>query len=244
LVRPKTRVALSGTRTSYSFEQDAAFLGSYLNVLLNRREDVATIELRHDLTPLTAFVLEADAGRDRFRLSPDRNADSVRLWTGFDLSRFALIAGRVRVGYRKYDALGTQVRDYRGPVASVDVVTTLRGSLHIIGVVKRDIEYSYLFEQPYYLLTGGTIEATQRFSRHFDVQLRGARQTLEYRVAPGIPLHDGRFDRILLGGLGIGFRTHDEFRISANAEQTIRSSSTVGRPYERLRIWTAVTYGR
>jgi hypothetical protein len=241
-VRPKTYMVLNAHRADYVYSH-SAFLGSNLDELLNRRQDSAGLAVHHDLTPLTTFVVDGEARRDRFKLSPGRDADSVRVRSGFDLSSFALVSGRVRIGYRTYDPLRQTVRPFRGIVASANVASTLRGRVRVSAEVERDIEYSYLLEQPYYLLTGATVDVTHRFTRHFDVQARGGRHALEYRETSVAALAH-RSEVALLAGGGIGFRTNNEFRVSVNAEQTTRNSSAPGREHQTLKIWTAVTYGR
>ena len=100
-VAGRTRVGLSAGRITYDHEP-ADFLGSNLREVLDRRSGSFGLQLRHALTPLTTLVVSGERARERFEFTPARNANSSRIDAGFDLSPFALIAGRGRVGYRRF----------------------------------------------------------------------------------------------------------------------------------------------
>ena len=94
----------------------------------------------------------AEQQRDRFVLSPQRDADGLRVVTGFEFKPFALISGKGVVGYRQFDTLSAVVPDYTGPVASADLAYVLRAT-RITARVERDVTYSFEELEPYYLLT-------------------------------------------------------------------------------------------
>jgi len=241
-LRPKTRLTVSGQRADYTFAHEA-YLESGLDAVLNRRQESAKIEFFHDLTPLTTVVVDGDARRDRFVFAPDRDADSVRVGAGLDLKPFALISGRLRIGVRKFNALRPTLTDYQGLVGAASLATTIRGRLHVTAILDRDVEYSYLIEQPYYLLTGARVELTQQLTRIVDVQVRGDAHDIAYRGASAGNAARDRVDYVQGVGGGVGFRAGD-VRVSVNGEQTLRASSGPFRNYQTTRFWTAVTYGR
>lgn len=153
-VGPKTGIAFSGSRGRYRFDGDAFFLGSSLEQSLNRTTESIALQYLQSLTVLTTFVAESDATRDRFEFSQARNSDSVRVRAGFDLNQRALVAGRVRFGYRKFDAVGGGAPSYIGFVAAVEASTTVAGRTSVSFRGERDVNYSAESLYPYYLLTG------------------------------------------------------------------------------------------
>jgi hypothetical protein len=242
-ITAKTHINLSAQRDVYRYDADAFFLGSSLREALNRRTDSAGIEYRQSLSVLTTFVLQGEALRDRFDFSPRRNADSVRAQAGFDLDPFALVSGRVRVGYRKLNGVGGGVPDFAGVVASVGTGVTLKGRTRLELVGERDVNFSYDITYPYYVLTGGTLTATPRLTTKWDVQARVGGQRLAYATQDPNGLAN-RIDRVVLFGAGIGYRLGRDMRIGLNIDRQRRSSPVQRRDYDGYRIGTSVTYGR
>jgi hypothetical protein len=239
----KMRVDFAVQRSRYAYDRDDFFRGTNLDELLNRTSELASVQLRHSLTPLTTFVVQGEAIRDEFTFSPERDANSVRVRAGFDLSPFALISGRVRVGYRKFDPVSSPVSGYAGLIGSANVAYVFRGRLRIEGELERDVTYSYEPMYPFYLLSGATLQVTERFSPRWDVQGRAGRHWLAYQGVPGAAQIE-RTDWSRSIGAGLGFNITRESRVSLNADQITREAVIPGRNHRTLRVWTAVTYGR
>ena len=237
----RTRLVLSGSRTGYTFDADAFFQGSSLQQTLNRTSDAVSLGYRQSLTVVTTFVMEGEARRDRFQFAPARDADSVRVQAGFDLDDRALISGRVRIGYRKFDGL-EGLPQYKGLVASAASAVTLRGRTRVGVAVDRDVNYSYQPSLPYYVLTGAILTVTPRLTQRWDVQGRFGGQRLAYKAIAGAE-GDERVDAHVTIGGGLGYYFGDDFRIGLNFDRERRSSPRQARDYSNNRIGASVTYG-
>ena len=240
----KTGIGFSARRMSYSFDADEFFRGTSLQEVLNRTSESVGIEYRQSLTPLTTFVVQADALRDRFGYSLARNSDSVQVQVGFDLQPFALISGRARVGYRKFDAIGGGYPSFRGVVANFTVASTVKGRTRIELSGDRDVNYSFEVTEPYYVQTGAVLTATPRLTDHWDIQVRGGGQRLAYRAARDRSLAAERVDRSILFGGGVGYTLGRSIRVGVNVDRQRRRSPLFARAYEGYRIGTSVAYGR
>jgi hypothetical protein len=243
-VTRKATFGISARRTRTMFAGDAVFLGTYLQQVLDRDVDTLGASARYRVTPLTTLVFQADAERDRFRYSPIRNSNSLRVMPGVQFSPFALISGNAYLGYRKFDTLGPGVPSYRGLVASVGLGYTLLGMTHFSISAQRDIAYSFEILRPYYVLTGGSLTVSQHVGGSWDVQARGGAQRLEYRTFEGgettVP---GNTNHVTSYGGGVGYRVGPATRLGFNIDSYRRRSPSSLRDYQGLHAGMSVTYG-
>lgn len=244
----KTSLVVSFRRANaeYDDDEDNLSLGRDLAAALNRREDLTQVQLRYALTPLTTFVVNTDFGRDRFKITDVRDADSVRVMPGFELKPAALISGRAFVGYRQFTPLSTNLPEYRGVVAAVDA-TYIKGSTRFITRVERDIAYSFQATRPYYALTDLELTVTQRMLSAWELLGRAGHQRLAYRQlsAAGLAVDGGKPDRGYVFGAGAGYRLGEALRVGVDANYYTRRSEIEGRrDYEGLRVFGSIIYGR
>jgi hypothetical protein len=239
----RTTLVLSATRLTTAFDQNDTFLGADLANALNRYSDTEQLELRYRLTPLTTLVVASDAVQDRFTNDRLRNTDSIAVRPGFEFKPFALISGKVSVGFRHFNVLNDRVQDFQGPVANVDASYTLTTSTQIRGTVARDIAFSYDEDFPYYALTNSGVTITQRIASSWDVIARGGWQLLGYRtLTAGVPAVS-LDERGKMYGLGVGYRLGESLRIGLDANYYRRRSQTSTRNYDGFRAGMSVTYG-
>jgi Putative beta-barrel porin 2 len=237
----RTTVTLAAARQQHEYDADEEFLGRDLSRALNNDSDSLELTFARHLTPLTTFVVAAEQRRDRFEHSPERDADALRVVTGFDLKPFALISGNIRVGWRDFRTTDALVPDYAGVVAAGELAYALRATR--FGVrLRRDIEYSYEQFQPYYLLTDVNLEVTQRITAAWDVVGRIGRQMLDYRTV-AVDDSIGRTDRSWRQGGGLGYRLGEYIRLGVDVDRYERSSDISLRTYDAWRIGGSVTYG-
>ncbi len=223
------------------FTSEDTFAGAALADRLDRDSQVFALSLRRDVTPLTTWIVLAEQQRDRFVLSPSRDADGVRVVTGFEFKPFALISGRGVVGYRQFDTLSAVVPNYTGPVASADLAYVLRAT-RVTARVERDVTYSFEALEPYYLLTDFGLSVTERLGKRWDVVGRGARQLLDYKaVGPESPF--GRTDRTRQVGGGVGYYFGEFVRFGLDTAYVSRRSALTNRNYEGWRTGFSITYG-
>ena len=243
----KTSLVVSFRRANaeYDDDEDNDALGRDLAAALNRREDLTKVQLRYALTPLTTFVVDTDFGRDRFKITNLRDADSVRVMPGFELKPAALISGRAFVGYRQFTPLSTRLPEYRGLVSSVDA-TYIKGSTRLQTRVARDIAYSFQATRPYYALTDLELNVTQRMMSAWEFLGRAGHQRLAYRQlsATGVTVDAGKPDRGYVVGAGAAYRVGEALRLGVDANYYTRRSHIEGRrDYDGLRVFGSIIYG-
>lgn len=237
----RTIVTMAAGRRQYRFDASEQFLGTELQEALNHDSDAVALTLARQLTPLTTFLMTAEQRRDRFSLSPNRDADASKIVSGFDFKPFALISGTIRVGWRQFETRDPLVPDYAGLTASGELEYALRATR--VGFrVARDVEYSFQVLQPYYLLTDLQVEVMQRLTSRWDVAGRIGHQALDYRA---VALRDdlARLDRLRRVGGGIGYQLGELVRLGLDVNRDERTSDLTVRRYEAWRVGGTLSYG-
>jgi len=241
----QTRLVLSAARMRTAYDDRESALAAEAATALNRWSNVERMQLRYKLTPLTTFVVDAEAVQDRFASETIRNTDSISVLPGFVMKPSALISGRVSVGFRNFTPLqAALIPPYRGPVAVVDATYILRATR--FGVkVGRDVVFSSQAQQPYYVLTDATVLLTQRLTYTWDVVLQAGRQVLDYTaITTSLASADPQVDTINQYGGGVGYRLGRMFRFGVDSIYFRRRSSNVAlRDFEGLRVGASITYG-
>ena len=239
----KTSLVLTASQNQIRFDRDETFLGESLANALDRSTTAEQLDVRFNLTPLTTFVLTSEALQDRFDVSDDRNADSIRIMPGFEMKPLALISGRAAVGIRHFNVLSNRTPDFTGLVANVSASSSIAAT-KLEARWARDITYSYQVEEPYYALNDFGFIVTQRITAGWDVVARTGWQALHYRrnidAVAAIP----RTDRAALYGGGIGYLLGQGIRLGFDVNYYRRNSDALGfRNFEGLRMGASVGYG-
>lgn len=238
----KTTVVVEASRQRQRYDDKDPLLGDRIARSLDRDSDVESAQFRVQLTPLTTFVILGEAVQDRFRLSPDRDAHSIKVAPGFDLRPGALISGKVSLGVRQFDGLAAQMPDYTGFVSNVSV-SYIRRATKVDAAISRDLLYSYEPQQPYYAQLDTGLTVTQRITSRWDIVGRGARQSLAYQNVTTTELAD-RIDHLWRAGAGIGFRFAEAARLGLDANYYRRDAATSAfQQFEGLRIGATFSYG-
>lgn len=242
-ISSKTTLVLTGKRSWFKYDDTEQYLGINLGERLDRRSDAEELQARFTLTPLTTFVVRAQAVQDRFDVATVRNTDSFSVMPGFELRPQALISGEVFVGVRRFSVLSDTIPDYTGVAAEVKAKYTLSATR--IGLnVARDVTYSYEALQPYYALTDTGADVTQRITHAWDVVVRGSRQSMAYRNVVSTATPSDRIDRSWMAGGGIGYRVGETLRLGFDANyyrRTVDLDET--RNYKGLRLGASISYG-
>jgi hypothetical protein len=240
---PRLSIDLAQDRQTidYSDGGDAILADS-----LNRTQDDSAVTMRFVATPLTTFVVRADTRRDRFEFSQLRNSTSYGIVPGVEFKPLALISGSASVGFRSLAPADPAIPDYRGVVAAVQLGYTMRDRLRLAVDVKRDVEYSFTDEDPYYLVTGAHLTITQALGAAWDAVARGGTDHLAYRIriVPGTASTGmGRTDRVNTVGIGIGRHLNSDVRIGLDIDHVQRNSVLRERSYAGYRVGGSITYG-
>ncbi|MGH9384232.1 MAG: hypothetical protein ACRD2N_08120 [Vicinamibacterales bacterium] len=241
---PRFVIQLEAEESREDFE-DQLFRGASLSQQLNRTSQTVRTNARVALTPITTLVLTGVNVRERFQSSPLRDAESLTLHGGFETKPSALIAGKVMVGYRRFNALSASVPDYRGLVADIAASYTLfdRTRFGISG--RRNLEFSAETDSPYYVGTGGGVLITQMLGHGWDIQVGADRDRLAYRTfsAPATSVPSGRTEHVESLRGGFGFHVGDTARIGVEVAHAVRRSPVKALSYEGWRAGVKITYG-
>lgn len=246
-----TRLRLTGRLvldigTAHSTINYAATTDSFsaLRDALNNRTIRRQTAVRYAVTPLTTIVIGADRQSHRFLYSKERDAESVSVTPAVEFKRFALIAGKASVGYRRFRLISERAPSFAGVVAGVDLSYTLLGDTRFGARVHRDVGFSYEATQPYYVVTGIATSMERRLIGASDIVGRVSRETLAYRNLTTVPQtqDSSRLDVIQSYGGGLGYRLGRDRRIGAGVDYVRRRSPITNRSYEGLRFGISVTY--
>ena len=239
----RTTFGVYGRQDHVSYNQNTSFFGFNLAQALDRTDTVFGAAVSHELTPFTTVVLKGEGEQDRFKYSPDRNADSTSASIGVQLNPAALISGSAFIGYRKFDALGAGVPSFRGLTASAGVSYVLLGRTQFSVNVLRDVQYSFDVTTPYYVITGVSGSVDQELFGPLSLIVDGGNQHLAYRELAGTGGIPNRVDTVQTYGGGVGYRLGHTMQISFIVNQYLRNSPLYVRQFNGLQYGVSVTYG-
>jgi hypothetical protein len=211
---------------------------------LNRTETSSRVALQRALTPLTTLNVAAEYRSDDFETAVDRDSESYRLVGGLDLRPLALVAGRALVGVRSFRPDSPMAPRFTGTVADVELTYQFRDLTRLMGLVARDIDYSYDPAQAYYVSTAWRLSAIQALGPGWDITAHAGRTRLAYRSRLDATIDErDRRDHVLVYGLGFGRRLGTDMRVGVEIEYGTRRSSVRDRTYEGLRGGGTFSYG-
>ncbi len=241
-VLSKTKLLLWAREGQFRYDDGSAFLAESLSTALDRDSSAVGGGAEIELTPLTTLLVDVEGGTDRFLHSPERDADTYRVLSGFRFKPFALINGTATVGYRDFQTLSPLVPDFGGLVARVDLAYTLRAT-RFGGAFNRDVTYSFQATEPYYLQTDWLLSVTQKITTAWDVVGRAGHYTLDYEIV-GVPGARQRTDSGRRFGGGLGYTLGQYVRLGFDVDyMERRSEAEIVRDYDGIRAGMTITYG-
>jgi hypothetical protein len=244
-VGPRLRFEAEARRSEIEFGR-GTYGDAAITYALDGRTDLGSVSTRYAVTPLTTLVVRGDVQHDRFDFSQLRNSNSVTVVSGLELKPSALISGRGTIGFRRFDAIDSQVPDYAGLVAQLDAKYIFREATQFTFVADRNVEYSVEFVQPYYVVTGGTVSLMQMVGGRWFTAARIGQSRLAYRdvVAADIAAASlGRTDRVTTYGVGAGRFLGQDLRVGVDVDHVRRTSVVALREYEGFRVGGSISYG-
>jgi hypothetical protein len=248
---PRTSARVAITRNSVTFGD--AGIGTSLGQELDRSQQLRTVGLQYELTPLTMLLVDVQQEHTRFKSASDRNANGIRLFPGLIFKPTALVGGDVHVGYLTYTPEDPRVPRFSGIVAAVNVRSIIAGVNEVSVAIERDLSHS-VEAQVYYVLTRASVTMTRQLNRRWSVSGSVSRQWLGYSSvvrggaatatdgASALDLVTTRPDTVTSAGLGVGFRLTDSARMSLAAGYAHRDAELASGRYDNLRSLASVTY--
>jgi len=244
-VTGKFTVGLTAQRSRIRYSGDTLYFGSDLAELLNRRGDGEGVRLRYAVTPLTSVGVTAEQQRDRFDAAVERDANSIWVLPEVEFQPFALVSGRAQIGFRRRSFVNTELPNFGGTAARVDLRYTLLGRTQFGVGVQRDLEYSYRFEQEEYLLSGVRVSVNHQLAEPWNVGLYLGRFHLDYRLVGSdraLAEASGYVETYVSVGAGVGYRM-GRSRLALQVDFDDRDSTvSTFRYYQRLRITSSLSH--
>ncbi len=240
----KTFIGADGRVATTTFNQGETYRGVDLSTELNRSVLTGTLNLRHQLTPLTSVNGSVAYEEDRFDVNPLRNSKSVGFAGSLKFDPAALLKGTASFGYRDFKPDSPDIPAYRGSTMAVDLSYVLLGVTKFAVAASRDVQFSYDINQPYYLQTGGGASIDQQLFGPLDVIVRGGLRRLEYtdRVGAVVDVVN-RVDHQKTYGGGVGYYLGRDLRLGVNADYSTRESDLADHQYKGWTYGVSVTYG-
>lgn len=240
-VTARTVASASVGRSDFGFDPNQLFRGSNLQEQLNRKSESFRFEVRQDLTPTIAVVARGSAQRDRFRFTPQRDADFGRYEAGINTAG-RIATGSVRVGYLDLQRLRHGIANFNGVIASVDEMVSLgdRTRLQVLGT--RDIAFSYDPNFPTYVRTGMIVDLLAALTDRLDAELRGSGERMRNEPVPGFG-GAAYTDRYALVGAELGYRLVRDVRIGFGFAREQRDSPVHDHSFTGNRYGASVTVG-
>jgi len=242
---PKFSLEIAGHRDEIRYDTDAEFDGTSLQRTLNRETRGVQLTGRHELTPLTTLAVRADVVRDRFSFSPARDSDSYRVMPGIEFAPQALLKGTAYVGYRRFTPSVQEVLPaFSGLVGELGLSYTLLGATTFGSTYRRDLTYSYLELQPFFVDTALGASIRHALGSRFDALVSADRHVYAYRnlLTAGFDAVR-RVDTTWNYAASLGYRIGRDGRIGFGASYIQRASTSGARAYENLRFGSTFSYG-
>ena len=219
-----TSLTGSYRRVVQKYGDQEEFLGAALAEQLDQTTDVASAGARFAFTPLTTVSIETQVQRDRFDMSPIRDADSVRIMPSVEFAPDAIVAGSAGGGYKSFDPTDARVPGFRGFVGFANIGYSMLGMTRFNVEATRDVMYSFDPATPYFLVTSGRLSVAQRVAGPFDLLLVVGQDQLRYQNVESLP-EAGRVDRTRTVGGGVGVRLGSSLRLGVIYDFTERVST-------------------
>ena len=210
---------------------------------LNRDEATLSLVGQMRLRPKTTFLLEGRVSRSAFDdRSLRRDARKRAVLPGVRFHPSASIQGELRGGPLVLDARDRSASDYRGMVGEGNLSTRLGRAARLKGTFARDVQFSTLTNNLYYVGTSWSGAFEQYFSRRLSGEVSYGRSLNHYPVvvtrAGVIPFQGIRDDRFREYRATVRYRPNPGMTMEASAYRLDRDSTDDF--YDRARNFFAV----
>ncbi len=240
----KTSLDISASRTNRDYYTSSEeFDGASPYSTLDRESRQFTLSLDQQVTTLTRLVVTGEMRQDLFESSMRRNADYMRLTTGFESD--GRVKGYAHVGTRMYKPRDPSLPDSRGFFTTVGTNTTLFDRL-VIGLgADRDMAPSYRTEAAYYEWYGYDASATYAVLRSLKLSANMGRRFADYSYADtyspsaSAPLGMEFYKKF---GTGISYTVGSRLTFNVWGTYLERTSSQVSRQYDGMTLAVGISH--
>jgi len=239
LISPRVQLGTSIHFVGTGWDADARYQTSSLREKLNRNTLASAASISYTLTPLTAIGASVETSRDRFKFSPLRDGDTLRISGVTTFARRALIFGTASVGYERFTSPASGAADFNGLIGAVNIGWGAPDGTLVKAYLNRDTQFSYDLALAYYVLTGINLTASRRVADRWDTAIYANTYFMDYRPA-GTTASIGRVDRVHEFGGAIAYRVGNWARVGVTAERAHQGGTA---PFAAMRYVGFLTYG-
>jgi len=244
----KTSFSLSYRRANYDYEN---IHYEIFNVRdrLNREENYVNFTGLYQLSYRVKFFLDVEYGFFDF-LNPSnfRDSKSYTIYGGFEFSPFGIVRGRINLGYKYFNPLDPQRKDYRGIAGNTNVSIKMLKFLDLRASYRRDVQFSLWYNNAYFIENiygiGTSLYLFKNIRLDYDYSL--GRNKYPVADIQGLNQDGGillkRQDDYKIHSVGIYFRLKKNIGIGAIASKWIRDSNLDWEDDERVFIGLNLTY--
>jgi hypothetical protein len=237
---PTSRVYGAAGRVATEYRPTEQYEGVALDQSLNRDAYAYSAGFQTALTPLTSLTLKGSLSQDRFRESPERDADTAEVSGEFVFSPQAVLRGTARVGFKDFRANDPAVDPYTGVVLGAGLIVPIMDTARFDFGVLRDTQYSFDEAEAYYVENTFDVTYTHLIFGSVDVQGRGAWSRFDYGNREG---QAARRDSLTTWLVGVGYNLQNRTRMSVQFEDARRRSPELAeRNYSRRRLFFSWSY--
>jgi hypothetical protein len=220
----KTSLGVNYSRARYDYE-NLFFEQFNIRERLNHDEEYFDFLAYYELTSRVRLFIDYERGNFDFA-DPEnlRDSKSDGVYAGFEFSPFGRVRGRVKLGYKSFDAIKAGWQDFKGLVGDTDVSVRLMRVLSVRGSYRRDVRFSLWYDNAYFLENRGAAGASVYFFKkiRLDYDYSVGRNTY-----PGGQLSSSskREDVYIIHSAGLYFRLQENIGIGIVASRWNRDSN-------------------
>jgi hypothetical protein len=190
---------------------------------LNREEAYVNFTAYRELSLRTRLFLDAEYGVFDFANPATlKNSKSYGGYGGFEFSPLGKIRGRVKVGYKQFDSLNPQRKDYRGIVGDSSVSVRLMKAVAARVSYRRDVQFSVWYDSTYFLENRAGTGASLYISRNIRLDYDYNRGRNDYPQEFGV---QKRRDDYQIHAVGIYLRLKKDVAFGVIASRWVRDSN-------------------
>jgi len=197
--------------------------GLYYSLKLNRDETYYNLTGYRDVTTRTRLFLDAECGVFDFA-NPmlQKNSKSYGGYGGLEFSPLGKVRGRLKIGYKLFDSLNPQRKDYEGIVGDTSVSIRPIKGLAARVFFRRDVQFSVWLDNTYFLETILGAGASVYLNKNIRLDYDYSRGRNEYPEEEGVLR---RQDDYQIHSVGIYFRLRENIALGIIASSWVRHSN-------------------
>lgn len=238
------RVSFEITTRKTDYDYESIEYGSInINERLSHLEKYLSGKFYYRLNSRIQFFLEGEWGEYNFK-NPNSLGDSKSrtLFSGFEFSPAGRIRGRIRIGYKKFDTVASEMPDFKGLVGDTSVSWELFRPLVLRGSYRRDVNFSIWSRNPFYVGKSWSAGYSFYFLRKkFRLDYTFSQLKNDYPLGE-VPDSDPRHDDYTLNSVAIYYRIKKTVGLGITAGSWTRKINVFNWDADRKFVGLNLTY--